>query len=664
MKFRELRLSNFGPYKGEQIVEFPTDPNRPVMVIFGDNLRGKTSLLRSLQWVLYGRALDRYSKEIDLLKLINMEAKSQNDWKMSVQLRFIADANEYDLRRVAEPRELISIPRLSRDLDVQVHLSKNGRVVRSDQVDDHINRFVPEQISRFYWFDSELLQEYETLLIEESEQGERIKEAIEHVLGVPALLNGRKDLRHLLKKAQGAQARDIKRVKALEDISFQSLRLQEDLRVHEEDRETVQTKLTEYQKEVSSMDEELSMLKPVQDIHRRVQSIKQELDALDVQDKECARESSQLLRDAWKDLLQPRVEARRKEVISELGQHETAIKKKGSVETQISDLASLLKHSTCPLCGADIDKRRREEFGSRLGELEAVREALRVDTERLASLNQELKSLASLTAAGVQASLTRIDHERERVAVKVTEAETEKENLEGQLRGHDIANIARLQKRKDGLIKLIARCEASIDHIRNDISQKTAKVEHLSKLMSKSPEARKNKSSREVTIYSGLEQVFTRSIDVLRERLRKRVAKQATTVFKQIITEKSYKSLEINKNYGLTIIDRLGRQVSVRSAGAEQIVAMSLISALNKTANRPGPVVIDTPFGRLDPKHRTNILEFVPQLAEQVVFLVHEGELDRNRDLQPIANKIGAVYEIERVSSSHSVISREGVVMS
>jgi hypothetical protein len=39
------------------------------------------------------------------------------------------------------------------------------------------------------------------------------------------------------------------------------------------------------------------------------------------------------------------------------------------------------------------------------------------------------------------------------------------------------------------------------------------------------------------------------------------------------------------------------------SAGSEQIVALSLIGALNRCATREGPVVMDTPFGRLDRRH-------------------------------------------------------------
>src|SRR5207344_3296982 len=109
--------------------------------------------------------------------------------------------------------------------------------------------------------------------------------------------------------------------------------------------------------------------------------------------------------------------------------------------------------------------------------------------------------------------------------------------------------------------------------------------------------------------------------------------------------------LRINELYGLTILDSEGRDVAVRSAGAEQIVALSLIGALNRLAIKKGPVIMDTPFGRLDTKNRANILRFVPTLAEQVVLLVHGGEVDRQRDLAVVAARIDEEYVIDHPTS-------------
>ena len=123
-------------------------------------------------------------------------------------------------------------------------------------------------------------------------------------------------------------------------------------------------------------------------------------------------------------------------------------------------------------------------------------------------------------------------------------------------------------------------------------------------------------------------------------------------------TQKSYRGLEINNNYGLSIIDSSGRTVSIRSAGAEQVVALSLIDGLNRTGRAIGPVVMDTPFGRLDPKHRDNVLKHLPSVTSQFVLLVHGGEIRPDTDLASIKSRIGAVYTIGEISETQSRIER------
>lgn len=43
MKLQEITIKNFMPYKGEQRIHFPQHETQNVMLLFGDNMRGKTS---------------------------------------------------------------------------------------------------------------------------------------------------------------------------------------------------------------------------------------------------------------------------------------------------------------------------------------------------------------------------------------------------------------------------------------------------------------------------------------------------------------------------------------------------------------------------------------------------------------------------------------------
>jgi len=84
-------------------------------------------------------------------------------------------------------------------------------------------------------------------------------------------------------------------------------------------------------------------------------------------------------------------------------------------------------------------------------------------------------------------------------------------------------------------------------------------------------------------------------------------------------------------------------------------VALSLIEALNFLGRRKGPMLMDTPAGRLDKSHRENVMNYLPQVVTQLAFFAHSGELTED-DLYFDRSKIGKKYQIKRVSSFHSIL--------
>jgi DNA sulfur modification protein DndD len=194
--------------------------------------------------------------------------------------------------------------------------------------------------------------------------------------------------------------------------------------------------------------------------------------------------------------------------------------------------------------------------------------------------------------------------------------------------------------------------------VRKEIEKTKEELAIARKAIESMAPARSQRSTLKVALAADLEKVFSTSIERLRDRLREQVGSLASESFKKMTTQKAYSGLDINSNYGLSILDSAGRRVSLRSAGAEQVVALSLIDGLNRTGRAIGPVVMDTPFGRLDPKHRDNILTYFPTVTSQFVLLVHGGEIRPETDLASIKSRIGAVYAIQEISETQSRIER------
>jgi DNA sulfur modification protein DndD len=654
-------MTNFMPYKGEQKIDFPTDPKLNVMVVFGDNMRGKTSLLNALRWVFYGRAYGRHLQEIPVHRLLNSEAVAERDFTMEVRVTFEAAGHFYELRRRADRRGHVALPTRPEDIVVECSLQKDSTVVPGNQVEEEINRHAPEQVSRFFLFDGELLQEYETLLIEGSEQGQKIKEAIEQVLGVPRLINGRDEAATLLKQATKQQTKDLQQMQGVTTQAERQGALQEREAKQERDLEALRTRLRETRSEREALDDDLEEVEAVFKAKTRYDEIARRQDAILERQEEIAADRMSLAKGAWVELIQPKLRARREQLIDEQAMISRGIADRVRVDSKIEDTRRLLNESKCPTCGQEMARERRARIEVQLADMEALASGLQSDGEALGRVSADLRDAERLVSSGAGAALRALAKEERALAVELTKLDGERDRIEAEIRGYDTEAIANRRRLRDSLLRNEGMIEREIGEAEGGLKKTRDDLAIVSKMIASLPQAKARRSTAKVELCQALERVFSGSVERLRNDLRREVQDRATAAFLKLTTQRRYSGLEINENYGLTILDERGERVGVRSAGAEQIVALSLIDGLARTGRAAGPVVMDTPFGRLDTKHRDNILRYLPQTTGQLVLLVHDGEMRRGPDLAPIAARVGRSYAIREVTPRHSKIDLESL---
>lgn len=658
MILKTLTTKNFMPYRGNMSLTFPTDKDRNVMLVFGDNMRGKTSLLNALRWVFYGKAIGRHSREIALFDLVNSEATMEGDWSMEVVVTFEDGGHRYELRRTATKRALVSKPTRSEDLLMERAMRKDDIPLGDHLIDAEINRFAPEQTSRFFLFDGELLDEYEQLLIDGSEQSKMIKEAIEQVLGVPTLIRGRDDAQTILKAAQRQQTIDLQKMGGFEAQAEKQRHFQAQIESIEKDIKGQNERVKNVNAEREELDDDLTK---VEALYKAKQKLD---DAISSRDKATKRQDELqlqrlgLVRDAWKEVLRPLLTLKREHVQDEHSKFTDQMLARGKVETNILQLQEAVESETCHACGQALHEKERVAAAEELGKLQAELKGFNVDIAFFSKLSSELQSLDKLLKPNDARQITFIDNEINRLSVELTRLDNQIEELNELIKGQDTAEIARKRFKRDGLIKESARITGEISMSQDKLTGYQRELAMISKILENLPKARTAKSSRLVKLTSALEKVYSRSIDQLRDDLKATVEMLASQAFRKLTTQNQYSGLRINGNYGLTILDERSQEVPIRSAGAEQIVALSLIDGLAHAGRSAGPVVMDTPFGRLDKKHRANILAYLPTTTSQLVLFVHEGEVDKTTDLAQLKSKVGCVYEIKEVSLRHSRIER------
>ena len=658
MKFIEILIYNFMPYKGLQKVQFPTDDFRNVMVLHGDNMRGKTSFLNAIRWCLYGKAYTRHKSNIELHNLFNIEASNEGASGFSVTLIFEAGGNNYELTRVVDKKPYISKASRNDDFDTKLFMRKNGETLSGTQVEPEINLYAPEQVSRFFLFDGELLQEYEMLLDEGNSKGQEIKDSIEQVLGVPALINGRIESQTLQRESERNQTKEIAKIDNLRRLAENQAQLQKEEEVKLSDLAKLRTFLRETSSEKISLDSEVENLSKFSQVATEMRLKKQDQEALQIKLDGLQDEVLKLSSEAYKDLLKPKLIALEKHLIEEIGEIAGTFSRSGALKNEIEQIQSLLNLAICPTCSQEVDSKHKEKFTFKLEGLKNKAEGISGDQEKLSAYTAQLNAIRLLITSTISERLKGKYSDITNIQVQLTRLTNQIEKLYSDLQGQNEDDLIAKKRKIEQLIRNeqkinddIARVDADIARIRNQIEAIGRQIDNAN------PDTKNSRAALLANYFKQLESAFRSSVDSLRDRLKFEVEKRASDAFLELTTQKKYSGLKINSSYGLMILDKDKNEVPLRSSGAEQIVALSLIDGLGRTGRAYGPVVMDTPFGRLSSSHRKNILEYFPQHASQLILLVHDGEINRSReDLQSIAGKVGKEYQITEISEYNSLI--------
>lgn len=658
MQLIKLSINNFMPYKGETVLEFPNDNTKNTLVVFGDNMRGKTSLLNAIRWALYGKAIDRHSKIIPLQKLINIEAAREDDWVMESRLKFSVNNDVYDLTRIAKKQDLVSTPNSPNDFRVEVFLSINNNRQMGDKVEEIINQVLPEEISRFFLFDGELLQEYEQLLIEDSDQGKKIKMAIEQAMGVPYITNSVNDLT----KAKSEFSTELNK-NAAKEIGLRAIvKIIDDLGVkknsEEQNLQSLTQQLEENKSNLDRIDTQISDLDKLSGEAKNLSMAESNLKQknIDLQDKE--KVQKKLLSDFWRDLIRQKLLLEKQKLEDEEKIIFDTIQKKAKLSVDVENLKQYLSENKCPTCqqtkAIHDEHAKEEELSIKVSELSS----LGVDDDGYTSIKSKLKKIDAVLSKTVQGEYSQLKNDCTEINIQITKLDREIETHKDNLNGHDHNEIMKKRKERDRLVIELKLIKDKIDVSEKEINKTDRDISVESTKIKNDSSQKGNILGTKLELLESLIKVFEKSKERLRDRFKTEVEKNATQTFLQLSTQETYQGLAINNNYGLSIVDSQGQNVPLRSAGAEQIVALSLIDGLSKASRSKGPIVMDTPFGRLDTKHRKNILKFLPNSANQLVLFVHDGEIRGDDDLMPIISRIYARYKIVEVSQFHSRLER------
>jgi DNA sulfur modification protein DndD len=195
----KLELTNFKSFYGHHSLELSTQRDKPLILIGGQNMRGKTSIHEAINYCLFEdddlpgiQTRPSYLRAVS--ERLNRTAldDGKTDYKVALELRAKGKGIDADrLLRIERTWE-VNVPD-RRVVDIELKIYENERPI--DWMDElsyqeFLRSLLPPKIAPFFIFDGERIQEFA-----EEDSGRRMVEAIEDILHINVFKLLRKDLK-------------------------------------------------------------------------------------------------------------------------------------------------------------------------------------------------------------------------------------------------------------------------------------------------------------------------------------------------------------------------------------------------------------------------------------------------------------------------------------
>jgi len=655
MILKTLYLQDFGVFAGkfdenaislEPRVKY--GQKRPIVLFGGLNGAGKTTTLTAVRLALYGRqSLGRaVSTQAYHQYLTECIHRPKDQLLQPIAAGVKLDFNYGRQGKVVDYTVKRSWSVRGQSLYEYVEIFENGEYISGlseQQKQSFLNELIPIGVADLFFFDGEKIAE-----LAEDDNNVALTDAINRLLGL--------DIINRLKADLGVYLRDQKREKLpaeiLEEIQQQEadydhhyqcyqeqLAHIDNVRIESVELETAKARLSQHIDELggawantreATEAEERALRKERDELQKKIRDLLGDAAALGLaktqfeillkqleQEQQCKRQS------VIDDELEAQLTLIKQALLNSLGnEHSDAIEQsieanrsqKSADNTKIvHDISDTEFNRVHSLLTAKVPEQQRQ-----------VRES----SKRLEEVEEAL--------ATVGLNLSRAPDEK-RIANVVTElgkVENKLGQYEVEVAQHKELARKHLRNAMDCLRKLR---ELEKDYSRNtNLNEATTLADNTRHLLEDFAEQTK---AKRVAL---LEQEFIKSFGKLARK------------DDLLITAK------INpENFAVTLIDHAGHAIDKKklSAGEKQIYAIAMLEALGRTSGRNLPIIIDTPLGRLDSRHRKNLVKnYFPTASHQVLILSTDTEVDEDfyKELSPeISHAYEVVYDPQSGCSSY-----------
>lgn len=643
MEIKHLAVSNFRQYYGTQEIDFSTDPENNVTVVNGANGAGKSTLLNAFLWLFYNEINlaqpDRLASERKLA-----EIEPTDTVRVSVTLKFDHEDRQYEARRWAEYRKQSQSDLDGKlvDNDVEVRfIDSTGASKTESNPNNALTHIMPERLRELFFFHGETIDE-----LTANDGQEKIQEAIRNIMGLKILDRSIRHLNSVEKRFEKEMKKHVN--EDLSDLLDRKQRVQDDIGDAKAELDEKKDNRLAVNRELKSVEDRLTELEESLDLQEERSDLKEERQELrdEIEDINAAIKA-EISEKAYLVFGLPAIEETAKMLQEK--------RKKGEIPSEIKRtfVEDLLDLEEC-ICGRPLEdgSEAREEVHSwkeRAGSSDLEQVAMRLAT-RLSEHADHHDDLFEKIQSELEKRSERGD--------RIEEINGRLDDISTQLSDTDKEDISALEERRIELRTEASGLGEEIGGVKERISNLNDRLDTIKDEIS---EARKDNEKAELAdrrryVAGHVRDHIQGLFDDYQHEVREEVNERVNDIFRDIIAKDYY--AQIDDDYSLRILKDVDEQEAVsvaKSTGERQVASLSFIATLVSLAKERYesdsdsiyftggiyPVIMDSPFGYLDPVYQQKVSKTMPQMAGQVVVLVTQAQYsdEVKREMDHIAGK-------------------------
>ena len=662
MKLLSIKLNNFRFFYCEQKMQFASDATKKITIIHAQNISGKTNFVDAFRWCFYEKIQGEQPEQI-VNNLALAEVKKNEKVTAIVSVEFEHEGIKYNFSRSVIVKKIDE--HTSSPISTDFKASLTGSDGRNREVSNPtvlINQILPDGMDQYFFLAGENIQEYG----KEGAEG-KIKEAIKILMGLEILHKG---VGHLTGQVKKKLMDDLEAVAAGDGT-----KLIEEIRKMGEEKNTIETNIKTEEANQKALREIKDKLETQLLKSQKTRELQTKKDGFLAEKKDIEKKLTETCLEIMKKISSEGYLAYAKSIVSKTKDLIDDKRKKGIIPSflRFGFLQDLLDKHEC-ICDRPLNEGEapykvikskmvptsKEEYDDAFASIGNAAAGLLEAHERYP---EELRKLCELKSQ-YNNRIRELDEAIEEITKKYDgkEFEGERELIE-----KDKKAGAEIKSCSEQLIRLRTQLEDIEKHI-------DEKGKELEEIKSQNDEYKIRLKRLQKCEEAGrfLKELYGALVYKDRDSL----CTKMNNIFSDIIENREDAFVEINNDFEITVKVRTkdgGVKPLPRTGAESQITCVSFILSVIEIAKenlkvaqkgyaRGGefPLVLDSPFGTIDPEFRSNVAKSLPKFCNQLVILVATQQWDNNIE-EPLSDFIGLRYYFHRFTEKKTPIIEQRI---